>query len=100
MNLHNVTWCAGTLQFVKFETARMHEVLTFIESDGLLRPTGSNSGGSNGNGSVTENGPVAADIQSDGSSQQGSDSTARVLATGGGAFKFATQFQVHAWTVT
>jgi Fumble len=85
--VHCVLWSAGTLQFVKFETARMDEVLSFIESHGLLSPTSS--------GSVTESAPAAADIQRDGSSEQGSHSSARVLATGGGAFKFATHFQVH-----
>jgi hypothetical protein len=86
---------AGTLQFVKFETARMEEVLSFIESDGLLRPTGS-SDGDGSDSSVKEDGTAAADAQDDGSDKRGSHSSARVLATGGGAFKFATQFQVHA----
>ena len=79
---------------MKFETARMEEVLSFIESDGLLRPTGSNDGGSS-ESSVTGHGSVAEDTQGDGSSGHGSHSSARVFATGGGAFKFATQFQAH-----
>lgn len=74
----------------------MDEVLSFIESYGLLRPTGSSDGGGGSNSSVKEDGPVAADAQGDGSDKHGSHSSARVLATGGGAFKFATQFQVHA----
>jgi pantothenate kinase len=81
---------AGTLQFVKFETSRMDEVLSFIESHGLLKHD-SNSGG----GSLTEDGPVTSSADGDDSGQHNSDSAARVLATGGGAFKYATRFQVH-----
>lgn len=73
----------------------MDEVLNFIESHELLRHSGSGSDGSIGsNGSGTSNGPVS---DADGGSnwQDGSPGAARILATGGGAFKFASQFQVQ-----
>lgn len=119
---HATACIAGTLQFAKFETGRMGEVLSFIESHGLLRygigsgsvgspvpiSSGSNGSGSGSNGPVsppdssssrrgdsgTCNGPVP-EADGSGSRQNGKTSAARIPATGGGAFKSASQFQVR-----
>ncbi len=63
---------AGKLHFVKFETARIDECIDFIEAKGLHRVSG--SGGASG------------DVP---------EGKVRVVATGGGAYKYADIFQVR-----
>ncbi len=60
--------CAGKLHFVKFETQRINDCIDFIEAKGLHRTH---------NGAGEPEGKV------------------RVVATGGGAYKFAEMFQVR-----
>ncbi len=66
---HKITLCAGKLHFVKFETQRINDCIDFIEAKGLHRIH---------NGAGEPEGKV------------------RVVATGGGAYKFAELFQVSA----
>ena len=61
---------AGKLHFVKFETAKVEQVVDFIEAKGLLRPAAP---------------PGSADS---------GDQRVSIKATGGGAFKFAELFEV------
>ena len=63
----NCTLCAGKLHFVKFETQRINDCIDFIEAKGLHRTH---------NGAGEPVGKV------------------RVVATGGGAYKYADRFQV------
>ena len=65
----NSILCAGKLHFVKFETQRINDCIDFIEAKGLHRIH---------NGAGEPEGKV------------------RVVATGGGAYKFAELFQVSA----
>ncbi len=63
---------AGKLHFVKFETAKVEQVIEFIEAKGLLLPAA----------------PHAAGV----------DQRVSIKATGGGAFKFTELFEARtAW---
>ena len=64
--------CAGKLHFVKFETARIDECIDFIEAKGLHRVSGAAASGGDA-----------------------PDGKVRVVATGGGAYKYADIFQVR-----
>lgn len=72
---------AGRLHFVKFETAKVHQAIDFIEEKGLHRCISMNSG----------SGRSSAD--SCGASDSG-NTVGRIKATGGGAFKFSELFEV------
>ena len=63
---------AGKLHFVKFETARIDECIDFIEAKGLHRVSGAAASGGDA-----------------------PDGKVRVVATGGGAYKYADIFQVR-----
>lgn len=65
--LHSLWGCAGKIHFVKFETQRIDECIDFIEAKGLHRTH-------KGNGEP--------------------DGRVRIVATGGGAFKYADKFEV------
>lgn len=65
---HNSVLHAGKIHFVKFETQRIDDCIDFIEVKGLHRTH-------NGNGEP--------------------DGRVRIVATGGGAFKYAEKFEVR-----
>ena len=67
IDTHKVHLIVGNLHFVKFETSRIDECLDFIKSKNLHQTPG------NGDGDTP---------------------SVRVVATGGGAYKYADLFQV------
>ena len=68
-----VLFGAGKIHFVKFETQRIDDCINFIEAKGLHRTH-------NGNGEP--------------------DGRVRIVATGGGAFKYAEKFEVRCHHLT
>lgn len=79
----------GKLHFVKFETAKIHQAIDFIEAKGLHRRTQGDVGSSS-NGSSRNDGNGGSGGGNGGS---GGSNGGRIKATGGGAFKFAELFE-------
>ena len=93
----------GKLHFVKFETSKIDECLDFIEAKGLHRPQqqgiggfyGSSSGGlaERRSGSVGGGGSGNNNKNKNNSNDPPPTTRVRVLATGGGAYRFADLFR-------